>query len=54
MKTRLAPRLAVLAAACALLSGCFPKTVPWEPIGGRFDSGNWFGARFALDLPTTG
>ena len=51
MKTRVAPRLAVLVAACALLPGCFQKTTPWDPIGGRYDSGNWFGARFALDLP---
>ena len=51
MKIRVAPRLAVLVAACALLPGCFQKTTPWDPIGGRYDSGNWFGARFALDLP---
>ena len=51
MKTRLAPLLAAVAAACALLPGCFQKTTPWDPIGGRYDSGNWFGARFALDLP---
>ena len=51
MKIRVAPRLAVLVAACALLPGCFRKTTPWDPIGGRYDSGNWFGARFALDLP---
>lgn len=51
MKTRLAPRLAVLAAAIVLLPGCFQKTTPWDPIRGRYDSGNWFGARFALDLP---
>lgn len=55
MKTRLArslaPRLAALVAACALLPGCLQKNTPWDPIGGRYDSGNWFGARFALDLP---
>ncbi len=50
MKTRLAPLLAA-AAAAALLPGCLRKTTPWDPIGGRYDSGNWFGARFALDLP---
>jgi hypothetical protein len=38
-------------AAAAILPGCFQKTTPWDPIGGRYDSGNWFGARFALDLP---
>ncbi len=50
MKTRLAALLALLATT-ALLPGCFQKTTPWDPIGGRYDSGNWFGARFALDLP---
>lgn len=48
---RPAARLALLVASIALLPGCMQKTVPWEPIGGRYDSGNWFGARFALDLP---
>lgn len=47
MKTRLA-----LVLAAAALSGCLQKTTPWDPIGGRYDSGNWFGARFALDLPS--
>jgi hypothetical protein len=51
VKTRVAPRLVVLAATCALLTGCFRKTTPWDPIDGHYDSGNWFGARFALDLP---
>jgi hypothetical protein len=50
VKTRLAPLVALIVAA-ALLPGCFQKTTPWDPIGGRYDSGNWFGARFALDLP---
>lgn len=48
---RPAARLALVVAAIALLPGCFQKTEPWEKIGGRYDSGNWFGARFALDLP---
>jgi hypothetical protein len=50
VKTRLAPLLAAVALV-ALLPGCFQKTTPWDPIGGRYDSGNWIGARFALDLP---
>lgn len=50
MKTRIAPVLGALATSF-LLAGCFPKTTPWEPIWGSYDSGNWFGARFALDLP---
>jgi hypothetical protein len=51
VKTRLAP-LVALAAAVAILPGCFQKTTPWDPIrGGRYDSGSWFSARFALDLP---
>ncbi|WP_242393124.1 hypothetical protein [Anaeromyxobacter oryzisoli] len=55
MKTRPAPRaaarVAALALAAALLPGCMQKYSPWDPIGGRYDSGEWFGARFALDLP---
>ncbi len=50
MKSR-SPAVLAAAAAAALLSGCFQKTTPWDPVGGRYDSGNWFGARFALDLP---
>lgn len=47
-----AARLAPLALALVLLPGCWQKTTPWDPLSsGRYDSGNWFGARFALDLP---
>jgi hypothetical protein len=51
VKIRSLPFVALVAAA-ALTTGCFQKTTPWDPIGGRYDSGNWFGARFALDLPS--
>lgn len=44
-------RLALALAAAVTLPGCFQETKPWYPLGGRYDSGNWFGARFALDLP---
>ena len=51
MKTPPRARLPLWMAAAALLSGCFQKNTPWDPIGGRYDSGEWFGARYALDLP---
>jgi hypothetical protein len=45
-------RLALALAAALTLPGCFQETKPWYQLsGGRYDSGNWFGARFALDLP---
>lgn len=51
MKRSKTPHLAALVGLALVLPGCWQKTTPWDPIGGRYDSGNWFGARFALDLP---
>ncbi len=35
----------------AALSGCFGRETPWDAIGPRYASDNWFGPKFALDIP---
>ncbi len=39
-------------AAAALCTACVHDRTPWEPIdSGAFDSGNWFGPRFSVQVP---
>lgn len=44
-------RLAILLCAAGLLGGCIHDDRPWRPVGGLYDSGNWFGARISMPLP---
>jgi hypothetical protein len=44
-------RLATLACVAALASGCMHDEAPWREVGGKYDSGNWFGPRISMVLP---
>lgn len=44
--TSWAPLLAAVA-----LSGCMHRDEPWYRIGPRYQSDNWFGPKYALDIP---
>lgn len=45
-------RTMLLAAAATLGTACFHQQTPWDPVGsGGYDSGNWFGPRFSLQVP---
>lgn len=41
----------LLLAAAGLLGGCVTDERPWRPLGGVYDSGNWFGPRISMPLP---
>jgi hypothetical protein len=42
----------MLIAAAALCTACVHQETPWDPIGTEgYDSGNWFGPRFSLQVP---
>lgn len=32
-------------------AGCAHEDSPWDPVGGTYDSGNWFGPRISMKLP---
>jgi hypothetical protein len=44
-------RLAVLTTVAALAAGCVTDESPWRAVGGKYDSGNWFGPRISMPLP---
>ena len=44
-------RLFPLLCAAGLLAGCITDERPWRPLGGVYDSGNWFGPRVSMPLP---
>ncbi|WP_242343692.1 hypothetical protein [Anaeromyxobacter terrae] len=44
-------RLATLACLAALAAGCIHDEAPWREVGGKYDSGNWFGPRISMALP---
>jgi hypothetical protein len=44
-------RLATLACVAALAAGCIHDDAPWREVGGKYDSGNWFGPRISMALP---
>ncbi len=45
-------RTITLIAAAALCTACVHQRTPWDEIGsGGYDSGNWFGPRFSLQVP---
>ncbi len=43
-------RVAALLLALGL-AGCMGPQTPWDPIGPRYASSNWFGPKYALDIP---
>jgi hypothetical protein len=32
-------------------TGCLRRETPWDPIGPRYASDNWFGPKYALEIP---
>lgn len=44
-------RLFAVLCAAGLAAGCVHDESPWRPVGGRYDSGNWFGPRISMPLP---
>lgn len=44
-------RLSILLCTAGLLAGCITDEGPWRPVGGLYDSGNWFGPRVSMPLP---
>lgn len=43
--------LAAVITAAALATGCITDESPWRAVGGKYDSGNWFGPRISMPLP---
>jgi hypothetical protein len=43
-------KIALLALVLAT-AGCLRNETPWDPIGPRYASDNWFGPKYALDIP---
>lgn len=44
-------RLAILLCTAGLAAGCITDERPWRPLGGLYDSDNWFGPRVSMPLP---
>jgi hypothetical protein len=44
-------RRSSLALVALLASACIHDESPWREVGGRYDSGSWFGPRISMPLP---